>query len=194
MQKLRVQREDYWIKKLRTIYPYGFKERAKTSNLEQPTGKLFLPLPRFDNKCENIEKRRVNEPIKFDTTDTLLAHIAAFLSKNKSDNFRRILERMKKRHIRKLASNATDELKTWDDAKKKWCGLIIDIFLTKVFKTDKKVQKKCSPFAISVFFQNKGFDYINLSSILRLDNVKITFPISLKLMNLLLLCIALAKQ
>ena len=76
VQQVRLQREDYWIKKLCTIYPYGLNERAKNSNLEQPAGKLFPPLPRFGNRREKVEKRRVNEPTKFCTTDTLLAYIA----------------------------------------------------------------------------------------------------------------------
>ena len=33
-----------------------------------------------------------------------------------------------KEEIRKLTSNATDELKACDDTKKRWCELIIDIF------------------------------------------------------------------
>ena len=52
--------------------------------------------------------------------------------------------------------------------------------MTEVFKTDIKVQKKCPPFPISFFFHNKGFDYINLSSILHLDIVKNLFPDKLK--------------
>ena len=155
MQKLRLQREDYWMKKLPTIYPYGLKERSENSNLEQPTGKAFPPLPKFGTRRENLEKRRVNEPTKFGTTEILLAPIAAFPAKNRSDNFRRILEGMKGKDLRKLASNETGELKTCDDTKKRWCELIIVIFLTKVFKTDKKVQKKRPPFAVSVFFCNK---------------------------------------
>ena len=119
VQKLRLQREDYLIKKLRTVYPYGLDERAKNSNREKPTGKLFPPLPRFRDRCENLEKRCVNEPTKFDTIDTLLAHIATFTPKSRSDNFRRILEGMKRKDLRKLASNATDELKTCDDTKKR---------------------------------------------------------------------------
>ena len=43
-------------------------------------------------------------------------------------------------------------------------------------KTDKKLQKKRAPFTISVFFLNKVFDYISLSLILQLDNVKNLFP------------------
>ena len=116
------------MKKLCTMYPYGLHERVKNSNLEKPTSKLFPPLPRFSNRRENLEKRRVNEPTKFDTTDTLLAHIATFPPKNRSGNFCKILEGMKRKDLRKLASNATDELKTCDDTKKRWCELIIDIF------------------------------------------------------------------
>ena len=81
MQKLRLQREDYWMKKLRTIYPYCLNKRAKNSNLQQPTGKFFPPLPRFSNRRENLEKRPVNKPTKFDTSNTLLAHIAHMSSK-----------------------------------------------------------------------------------------------------------------
>ena len=152
VQKLCLQREVYWMKKLCTIYPYDFNEAAKNSNLEQPTGTLFPPLSIFSNRRENLEKRRVNEPTKFDTTDTLLAHIGTFPPKNRRDNFHRILEGMDRKDVRKLASNATDELKTCDDTKKRWCELFIDISFTKVFTTEKKVQKKRRPFAISGFF------------------------------------------
>ena len=53
--------------------------------------------------------------------------------------------------------------------------------MTKLFTIDKKVQKKRPPFAISVYFHNKGFDYINLSSILYLGIVKNLFPDKLKI-------------
>ena len=54
VRKLRLQREVYWMNKLHTTYPYGLNKRAKNSNLEQPTGKLFLPLSRFSNRRENL--------------------------------------------------------------------------------------------------------------------------------------------
>ena len=74
------------------------------------------------------ENRCVNELMKFDKTETLLANIL----KNRSDNFRRILEGMKWKYLRKLARNATDELKTCD--KKRCWELIIDIFLLNCLK------------------------------------------------------------
>ena len=125
VQKLRQQREDDWMKKLRTIYRYGLNERAKNSNLEQAAGKNFPPMPAFSNRRENLEKSRVNEPTKFGATNTLLAHIATFPPKNRTGNCRRILEGMKRNNLRKLASNATDELKACDVTKKRWCELIM---------------------------------------------------------------------
>ena len=117
------------MKKLRTIYPYSVNERAKGSKLEQQTGKLFPPLSRFSNRFENLEKIRVDEPTKFDTTDTLLAHAATCTRKYRSDNFQRILEEMKTKYLRTLSSNTTDELKICDDTKKRCCKLIINNFV-----------------------------------------------------------------
>ena len=72
-------------------------ERAKNSNLQQPTGKPFSSLPRFSNRPKNLEKKRVDEPTKFDTTENLLAHIATFSLKNRNDNFRIILKGVKEK-------------------------------------------------------------------------------------------------
>ena len=108
-QKLRLQREDYWMKKLRTIYSYRLNERVKNSNLEQPAGKISLPFPRFGNRLEILEKRRVHEPTKFDTTETILTHITTFAQKNRIDSFRKILEGMRGKDLRNLPSNPTDD-------------------------------------------------------------------------------------
>ena len=104
VQKLHLKRKDYWMKKLYTMYPYGLNERAKNSNLEQPIGKLFPPLPRFGKRV-NLEKRCVGELTKFDTTDTLSAHVATYPPENRSDNFCRILDGMKRKDLRELISN-----------------------------------------------------------------------------------------
>ena len=102
VKKVRLQREDYWMKKLHTIYSHSLIDRAESCNVKQPTDKLFPPLPRFSNRSENLEKRPVNDPTKFDTTDTSLIPIAIFPPKSRSENFRRILEGMKINDQRKL--------------------------------------------------------------------------------------------
>ena len=45
MLEYRLQREDHWMKTLRTIYPYGLNERTKFMNKDFPVGKLFPSLP-----------------------------------------------------------------------------------------------------------------------------------------------------
>ena len=127
------------------------------------------------------------------SSNSNIAHIATFPPKNRSDTFLRILEGIKGKDLRKFGSNATDEIKTCDDTKKRCCELIIDIFSTKVLKANKKVQKKRPSFVISVFFRNKRFDYINLSSILYLDNVKNLFPDQLKIDEALSVVYSLGK-
>ena len=46
MYKKRLEREDYWIKTIRTVYPYGLNDKVKQGKDEVPVGKLFNPLPR----------------------------------------------------------------------------------------------------------------------------------------------------
>ena len=51
VKKLFLEREDIgWT----NCAPYGLNERVKSSNLEQPTGKMFLPFPGFSNRCDYL--------------------------------------------------------------------------------------------------------------------------------------------
>ena len=71
------------------------QRKSQNSNLEQTGAKLFPLLPKFGGRPENLEQRRVNKPTKFDTTETLQAHIATFPPNNRSDNFCKILKGMR---------------------------------------------------------------------------------------------------
>ena len=62
MTKLRKAREDEWVKRLRTLYPYGLNEKAcdkeTDSSIVQPAiGKLFPPLPRSSRSIRSRENR-----------------------------------------------------------------------------------------------------------------------------------------
>ena len=48
-REIRLQREEYWMKTLRTIYPYGLNERVRHNIDNIPIGNLFPPIPRFSN-------------------------------------------------------------------------------------------------------------------------------------------------
>ena len=49
MLEYRLQREDYWIKTLRTSYPYGLNERTRSMNKNIPVEKIFHPYQDMEN-------------------------------------------------------------------------------------------------------------------------------------------------
>ena len=95
-------REDYYMKKLRTIYSDGLNETAKISNLEQARGKFFPSLLKFGNRRENLGKIQVNELNKIYTTETLLVHKATF-PRNSSKNFCKSLKKNRKERSNKVS-------------------------------------------------------------------------------------------
>ena len=48
MLKYRLQQEDYWMKTLQTVYPYGLNEKTKFMNKYVPVDKLF-------HQCQDME-------------------------------------------------------------------------------------------------------------------------------------------
>ena len=53
----RLNREDYWMKTLRTIYPYGLNSRAKNSNEDVSIGSLF---PTLSRKGDRKQRSRLS--------------------------------------------------------------------------------------------------------------------------------------
>ena len=58
MRAQRLEKEDYWMKALRTVYPYGLNEHTKFMNEDVPVGRLFYPLPRHGT-CYTNERTRI---------------------------------------------------------------------------------------------------------------------------------------
>lgn len=48
--------DDYWMKTLQTIYPYGPNERARKHDSEVAVGKLFFSIPRTMQLSAIFEK------------------------------------------------------------------------------------------------------------------------------------------
>ena len=65
MRHRRLEREDWWMKTLRTIYPYGLNEKCKNRNVEEEAvGKLprhkIRPIKRYRPKKENNKNKIIN--------------------------------------------------------------------------------------------------------------------------------------
>ena len=78
MRERRLKREDYWMKSLRTIYPYGLNEKSKYMNQNIPVGRLFPSLPRYGEKYLHQRSRihRHNQNDSFASLDSFMEHIS----------------------------------------------------------------------------------------------------------------------
>ena len=62
MNKYRKEREEYWIKTLRTVYPYGLCEKIKRKGIAEdaPIGRLYPPLSRHGERLSGLDTRTRN--------------------------------------------------------------------------------------------------------------------------------------
>ena len=177
MRTYRLEREDYWIKTLRTVYPYGLNDRVKSINSEIPVGKLFPPLPRHGNKFvdQRLRTPRNSTPSHSDL-DLLLEQINDAPTAERGNVCRKLLDGFQQRHLRKLAREANKRLDSCTDQNKRWFDLIVDIFFTKIYKEPTKKSKSRPKYILPLYFENKGLQFLRLSSILHSEDVKSKLP------------------
>ena len=134
MRDYRLKREDFWMKTLRTVYPYGLNDRAKSINSDTPIGKLFPPLPRHGNKYVDQRSRshRNSTPSHSDL-DLLIQQIRDSPTKDQGNKCRKLLDGFQQKHLRKLAKEANKRLDSCTDQDKRWFEIIVDIFFTRSF-------------------------------------------------------------
>ena len=178
MRKYRLEREDHWIKTLRTVYPYGLNDRTKSMNSDVPIGQLFPPLPRHGTKFVDQRTRtHRNSTSSHSDLDAFMQHLESIDITSRSNSCRKILDGFKQKHLRKLAKESNKRLDNCDNFSKRWFDLIIDIYFSKVFKDETKANSKKAPkYILPIFFDNKGLEFIRLNSILRNDEVKAKLP------------------
>ena len=177
MRAYRLEREDYWIKTLRTVYPYGLNDRAKSINSDIPVGKLFPPLPRHGSKFvdQRLRIHRNSTPSHFDL-DLLLEQINDAPIRERGNLCRKLLDGFQQRHLRKLAREANKRLDSCTDQEKRWFELIVDTFFTKIFKETTKKSKSRPKYILPLYFENKGLQFLRLSNILHDEEVKSKLP------------------
>ena len=175
MLEFRLQREDYWMKTLRTVYPYGLNERTKFMNKDSPIGKLFPSLPRHGAKFVT-QRSRTSTISRIADLDTLINSIYSFDKEIRSNECRKLLDSLRHPNLRKLAVEANSRLSTCEDHLKRWYDLLIDIYFTKVYIEEKDNIKKAPKHLLPIFFHNKGLKFIQLKKILRNSDVISELP------------------
>ena len=111
MREYRLKREDYWIKKLRTVYPYGLNERTKFMNEDAPVGRLFPALPRYGEKyLEQRARPHRNLGNPFSELDIFVEHVNSIHPNSRGNEVRKRLDGFKQKHLKSLAAEAHKRL------------------------------------------------------------------------------------
>ena len=188
--KLRQTREDVWIKRLRTLYPYGLNEKAfdkisDSTEISNAVGKLYPPLDR--NKVRPVRTRRRDKSPNIDSVASFFNFLnECFLKDLKTvfNNIRINLNRLSRKLLRLIASEILEPELFAFDANKEQCYLyILDIIDTKFVKNvcqTNSTNKSPPKNVCVVHFVNKGIDDIHLSSIFRSTVVINSLPEKLR--------------
>ena len=181
MRDYRLQREDHWIKTLRTVYPYGLNEKTKGMNEDTPIGKLFPPLPRYGAKYL-VQRTRLfrNRGNLLSDLNTLKEHVFSLDPNSRWNETRKLLDSFKHKQLKFVAAEAHQYLENNENhTVQRLYTLIVDTFLTKVYKKPPG-KKKPPTHILPIFFDNKGLEHIKLASILHEDDVVNLLPDSLQ--------------
>ena len=188
--RYRLDREDFWIKRLRTLFPYGLNEKAfdkisSASDIDQAIGRFFPPLERSRLRVVRNRKRvRVDQKI---TADQFFQQTLRWINsdiKSSFNNIRLLLNTLPKRTLKNIASTILEQDEFAFDESKEQCFLyILDIVDTKFYVPNLPSQdvKRAAPKNVCVIrFVNKGIDALHLSKIFKLDTVISQLPANLR--------------
>ena len=182
-RKKRLEKEDHWMKCLRTVYPYGLNERVKGSDETIPVGKLFPPLPRTGLRGvrtrinRNICVSAVSIVQFFESLETMLLS-----PKSCFNEIRKLLDKTKKRVLKEIATAMLhrDSPFLIHPDKEQMYQYILDIIDTKLYSCKPK-KDKVTPKNICILkFPNKGIELIRLPSIINDKHVLELLPPSLQ--------------
>ena len=171
--KARVDREDYWMKELRTIHPYGLNERARGQDKNLPVGKLFPRVARTSPRSGHSRNNRNNHEIV--TSHENFFHLFDNILLNDKTNafyrLRVILNRLKKSTLKKVAFNilSRSPLVKLNAFSEQYYLYVLDIIETLIYVPfESKKKSKLRPKHIcNIFFHNKAIEIIHLPSILK---------------------------
>ena len=175
-RKIRLDREDYWMKTLRTIYPYGLNDRARKTNQTSSVGSLFPSIPQLNVRRERSRKNNkqhihMSENNFFEFVNTEITN-----TKNAYFNIKNTLMSLRKKVLKKVASSIMLETIEMEMRNKQFFDYIADIIDTKLYKSDKSKTKFIPNYICSLKFDNKSVESIHLSKIFRNPEVISLLP------------------
>ena len=183
MNKYRKEREEYWIKTLRTVYPYGLCEKITRKGIAEdaPIGRLYPPLSRHGERLSGLDTRTRNGSRNNRDSISVSDLLEHENVKEKSNHCRKLLDKLNKKILKKIKIEATELFLTATDDRLRWYELILDIINSKFYiEKEIKPSKKAPKYILPLKFKNKGLDAINLSKILHRDHLVNLLPETLQ--------------
>ena len=188
MLTVRKAHEDIWIKKLRTIYPYGLNEKATDkvtdSKVNEPAvGRLFPPLPRHSGRPIRSRENRNDKTSILSCADffSTVTNLISDDLQNSFNEIRKLLNVVKKPVLKEIAFHIMErDMFTFIDERSQWYDYILDIIETKLLKVQPEPKRKPFPKnVVTIKFVNKGMDDIHLNKIFRSKEVLDLMPSAL---------------
>ena len=184
MRTLRLSKEDIWMKKLRTVYPYGLNEKISgtvtdSTTVDTATGRMFPPLPRSGDRPIRSRTSR-NKKTSSNSCNDFFTSVHSVLSESRKSSFndiRILLNNTKKRILKEIAFHIMERSVYIFDEIREQCYLyILDTIETKLYKEPVKKEKHIRKNVCTIRFVNKGIDEIKVSQIFNLPEVIATLP------------------
>jgi len=177
-KRLRLSRENHWMLKLRTVYPFGMNEKVGDEwklNESTPVSTKFPKL------CRSVRVTKGNKMNRNKTLESFLDTLTNVLSKSIKEamNFLRVFIFSSSKSILKSIYTAlADLLNDCSDPYNQWYKAAHDIITSKLYKEPKvKEKRKIDPNnTVKLTFLNKGFEFINLSKLLHTPTLSEEFP------------------
>ena len=186
---MRRKREDYWIKELHTLYPYGMNNKLGNVTLEQrditePICKEFIV-----NKKSSKKRSRKRWAKEIKCGDTIYEDITKPFTTAQENHNTNILEdaikkamsilpQLRKNEMKKVANRAMEDI-CESKIPTRLLQIIQDTAIGKLIKPGKKPgekPKKKIGKIIKTLFVNKGMEKIQFSKILHNPALKETLP------------------
>ena len=183
-KKVRLDREDYWIKELRTVFPYGLNSKIRGLEDDVPVGTIFPSIPRSRTATSRPRENRNNhaENSNHITSFDFFHDTIANSPSNLYNTIRVHINRLKKKTLKNIASEiltkgACLDLNAFNE---KVYSYILDIIDTKLYKPSVKNKKPPPKYVCTVFFDNKAVEYIQVSKLLNHPDLVPLLPNSLQ--------------
>ena len=182
--KIRKDHEDEWMKKLRTIFPYGLNEKTEgketdSSIVHSAVGKLFPPLPRTGSRPLRFRENKNNRTSILSIPEFFHQLNSFILSDIKSsfNNIRILLGTCKKKLLKEIAYSIIErENFIYIEGREQWYLLISDIIETSLWKEVTLPVKVHLENPCIINFSNKGFNRLTLSKIFRSPDIIAFLP------------------